>query len=60
MSEKIKEFVEVPQQFVREGNQVRFAIVIVLYHVSEHLFRSVPCAVYKTILERFLFRVEIS
>jgi hypothetical protein len=24
MSEKMKEFIEIPQQFVREGNQVRF------------------------------------
>ena len=23
MSEKLKEFVDIPQQFVREGNQVR-------------------------------------
>ena len=32
MSDKLKEFIEVPQQFIREGNQVGFAIS----KLSEH------------------------
>ena len=48
MSDKIKEFLEVPQQFVREGNQV-------CWHVrkaSTQLIATVPCSLHKTLAER--------
>ena len=33
MSEKIQEFLEVPQEFVREGNQVRYPIFGHSHHI---------------------------
>jgi hypothetical protein len=40
MSEKIQEFIEVPQEFIREGNQVRHSAIDFHWCLIRHTFHS--------------------
>ena len=51
MSEKIQEFLEIPQEFIRDGNQVRHFILVTPIGFSHHLI-PVSCPVYKTLSKR--------
>jgi hypothetical protein len=48
MSEKIREFIEVPQQFIRDGNQVCSCIVSALLSLLNIAIPSVPYTLHKT------------
>ena len=48
MSDKIREFIEVPQQFIRDGNQVLLSFMS-LYPFTHSL--SVPYTLHKTLSE---------
>ena len=40
MSEQFKEFLEVPQQFVRDGNQVCYVLIVSQKAVAHWLYSS--------------------
>ena len=48
MSDKIREFIEVPQQFIRDGNQVHSYIFSTLASLLTIAVPSVPYALHKT------------
>lgn len=50
MSEKLKEFVEIPQEFIKEGNQVRYAAH---YRHGTDRVCPVPHKVHKALAERW-------
>ena len=52
MSDKIREFLEVPQQFVRDGNQVRVLLQSPSASLTTSLY-AVCDALYKTFAEGY-------
>ena len=52
MSEKIQEFLEVPQEFIHEGNQVRHSAVA--HPPSPSIPSVVSCSMHKTLPKRSL------
>jgi hypothetical protein len=57
MSDKIKEFVEIPQQFVRDGKQVLSALDIFFKRSYGSL--AVHNPVHKTISDGFVFTLNV-
>ena len=55
MSEKIQEFLDIPQEFVREGNQVRRFTLVTPISFS-HRPHPVSCPVYKALSKRSSLR----
>lgn len=51
MSDKIREFIDVPQQFIRDGNQVCPCIVSALVSLLKIAMPSVPYTLHKTFTE---------
>lgn len=53
MSEKLKEFIEIPQEFVKDGQQVRPYLYIRGFQLTSMILStSVPHPVHKTIAKR--------
>jgi len=49
MSDKVREFAEIPQQFIRDGNQVR---LYVLFCALANVLLLVSYPLYKTLAKR--------
>jgi len=49
MSDKVREFAEIPQQFIRDGNQVRFHV---LFCALANALSLVSYSLYKTLAKR--------
>lgn len=49
MSDKFREFIEIPQQFVRDGNQVCFFLSLVYFHCILSVHPIVPHTLHETL-----------
>jgi protein transport protein SEC61 subunit gamma-like protein len=52
MSEKIQEFLEVPQEFIRDGNQVRYPAFGHSHHIPHKPPSTVSRSMHKTLSKR--------